>query len=414
MPTGSSVDIRRALDLTCPHCGGSNAAGQWPERGSSQRFTVQTAPSLHAVAFSCRQCGDLGYCVWPSDPGPMHAIDVDPVPPAPAEPMGHLRARDPDKALAWATNQLYRESGLAWGHGIRGLALGVKGDMTQAIGALETAVALDARLPNLHYNLGVLYLRASRAEDARRAFERELRLNPQHAQAAQALQRVLAGPSAEPPGVKRVGGKELTRGLASGNEYVDSCLALPFDAYRDTRNVQQLAEAQKIIGVLEAGNFNTALGLADQFRRQHADYAEGHLWLARTYRESERLADARDVLLDGLQRAWSRHPICTELGEIELDLGDAAAALRAWIHSATIQAAAGVVDDPRPFQYLHTAAEALHMPLEAERIQGWIDRAGEPAPLPQSKADKVEGFGFEQGASLMREALRSFCTLRLR
>jgi tetratricopeptide (TPR) repeat protein len=60
----------------------------------------------------------------------------------------------------------------------RGALLEMMGDLTQAEDVLRAALADDPSLPQLSKNLGDLFYRAARYDDAWEAYQRAVKLNP--------------------------------------------------------------------------------------------------------------------------------------------------------------------------------------------------------------------------------------------
>jgi len=88
-----------------------------------------------------------------------------------------LRLRKP--MVSGAINELAKvPGGLASSYLLRGQANLMNTQWEKAIVDLEAAAKLSSNLPRLHYSLGLAYLKAGRDDDARTAFETELRRTP--------------------------------------------------------------------------------------------------------------------------------------------------------------------------------------------------------------------------------------------
>jgi predicted Zn-dependent protease len=71
--------------------------------------------------------------------------------------------------------------GKAWSHLLRGQALLKNSRFEDAVTELETARNLDPRLPRVDYSLGLGYYKTGRPDNARKAFEAELKRTPRDA-----------------------------------------------------------------------------------------------------------------------------------------------------------------------------------------------------------------------------------------
>jgi len=76
----------------------------------------------------------------------------------------------------------------------------MKGDVGEAVGSLEQALRVDPQSAQARYNLGALYQRQGRTDDARMQFEAALELDASYEQARQALTQLppRAAPTASP------------------------------------------------------------------------------------------------------------------------------------------------------------------------------------------------------------------------
>ncbi|MGW8180275.1 MAG: tetratricopeptide repeat protein [bacterium] len=72
-------------------------------------------------------------------------------------------------------------------HVFKGDALRDRGQIQEAIVEYEQALIIESELPRVPYRLGVLYSDTHRYEDALRAFERELAINPTNVDAAYSI-----------------------------------------------------------------------------------------------------------------------------------------------------------------------------------------------------------------------------------
>ncbi|HXE71710.1 MAG TPA: tetratricopeptide repeat protein, partial [Candidatus Nitrosotenuis sp.] len=65
-------------------------------------------------------------------------------------------------------------------HRLAGILLLRAGRAREGVAHLQKALALDADLPDVHYNLGLYYLQLGQLERARTHFRRELEIHPGH------------------------------------------------------------------------------------------------------------------------------------------------------------------------------------------------------------------------------------------
>ncbi len=68
-------------------------------------------------------------------------------------------------------------------HVLVGEALDGLGRTSEAVAEFQTAAKVDPHEPNLHFGLGYLYWKLRQDDDAKPEFEKELAIDPSHAQA---------------------------------------------------------------------------------------------------------------------------------------------------------------------------------------------------------------------------------------
>lgn len=97
-----------------------------------------------------------------------------------------------DRALSW-------RSDLVTGWIYRGLALRSRGDTTGALESLQKARNLDPSKAETHNNLGSVYADLGRLDEAKKAFEQALAIDPSLSDARQNLDRIATGQSVPRP-----------------------------------------------------------------------------------------------------------------------------------------------------------------------------------------------------------------------
>ncbi|HEY3283146.1 MAG TPA: tetratricopeptide repeat protein [Armatimonadota bacterium] len=79
-----------------------------------------------------------------------------------------------------------------------GIALSMAGDSQRALGELEAAAALSPESASVHYNLGMVYERLGRSDEAGAAYKASLDADPGYKQAQDRLSKLAGAPAAGP------------------------------------------------------------------------------------------------------------------------------------------------------------------------------------------------------------------------
>jgi len=95
-----------------------------------------------------------------------------------------------EEAIAGLQQILTADPGEAEAHALLGIALGMKGEIAESTGHLETAIRLAPQQPTYHFNLGQVYEQSGDRSAAVAAYTRALQLDPAYPRAGEAYRRL--------------------------------------------------------------------------------------------------------------------------------------------------------------------------------------------------------------------------------
>src|SRR5262245_6537978 len=101
-----------------------------------------------------------------------------------------LAQKRPQEAVEAIQHHLSYAPPAATDYELLGIALAMVGDLAKAVSALEQAAAMASGNPEIAYNLGLVYRKAGRAQEAMGAFGRAVALKPDYEAAKRALDQL--------------------------------------------------------------------------------------------------------------------------------------------------------------------------------------------------------------------------------
>lgn len=139
--------------------------------------------------------------------------------------------------------------------------------------------------------------------------------------------------------------------------YSQDCFDPDFVEQKEICPWSQLPGAKELVRASNSQGWGEVQRLAASLIQSHAEHHFGFYWLGQARRGLGQLKQARECLLEGMDRAHSKYSLCLKLGEVEWDLGDLEEAVRWWIKSAVLQFRAHDLKEHAPFLYLSYVAE---------------------------------------------------------
>jgi tetratricopeptide (TPR) repeat protein len=98
-----------------------------------------------------------------------------------------------DEAAQWAATAIRLDADNAAYRDTQAWVFRAQRKFDEAETVLEKATTMQPPIADVHYHLGVVYLDRGKADPARRAFTEALAIDPKHAEAAAALEKLNAG-----------------------------------------------------------------------------------------------------------------------------------------------------------------------------------------------------------------------------
>jgi len=65
-----------AESLDCPHCGGQQDSGKWPQNGDYVPYYTQKEPGNYNIELECPHCRQKWFVVWDDNPGPVKTLTI--------------------------------------------------------------------------------------------------------------------------------------------------------------------------------------------------------------------------------------------------------------------------------------------------------------------------------------------------
>lgn len=105
-------------------------------------------------------------------------------------------------------------------------------------------------------------------------------------------------------------------------EYVRRCLESEFTEEQETRTFRSDPAFASVLTPLNSKQYTQAISAAQALLPRFNDLDLIYSWLGSAYRQTQRFAESRAVLMEGLAKAKRKSLLLTRLGEIEWESGD--------------------------------------------------------------------------------------------
>jgi tetratricopeptide (TPR) repeat protein len=157
--------------------------------------------------------------------------------------------------------------------------------------------------------------------------------------------------------------------------FVDATFRMGINEIRETRDWRKIDELLKIPGLVNSGGVDEALAIIERKLEEYPDLEVLYLWKGYALAQSGKVTHARRVYLQGITNARSKIFLCSNIADLEYELGDLKKAVCWWIRSCIIQLADPPrLEHARPFMMLAYVAENLGESEIASKLFTLCDR----------------------------------------
>lgn len=189
--------------------------------------------------------------------------------------------------------------------------------------------------------------------------------------------------------------------------YVAGCLRPAFEELEEERTWDSDPSFRDVLDPLNRQDHETAAREAEKLVGRFPDLHLGYAWWASALLPLGELEQAREVLLEGLQRSRKKYTLCTKLGELEWKAGDLAEAVYWWVQAVLAQESLERYGgDVGSYLHLHYVAVGVEAGYEAMAFLRRVDaiQYGQ-IRLDEGVAASLRGLASRNGTPEIREVL---------